>query len=82
MELNPNHPMTQAIRPEWYKIAIIFMLRNGDRHTVIDHVDLRLLDSVEGCSIAVQDKDDGLHLTIVTADEAEQLLATHGGRPS
>jgi hypothetical protein len=80
VELNPNHPTTKAVHDEWHTLAAVLMKKFGTDHVVVSLDDLKLL--TPGSGIALQELDDGLHLRIVTAEQAAALAKKHGGLPT
>ena len=77
MELNPNHLVTQAAHDNWHKYVAILLNRYGD--TVITLDDVRALKNT---AVTVQEREDGVHLCLVSEAEALELARIHGGRPS
>ncbi len=75
-EKNPNHPVTTAVRNQWHKIAALLVSRHG--HTVLGLDDIQ---AVGGKSIAINDRADGLHVYLVTDEEAAALAKREGGLP-
>jgi len=80
MELNPNHPTTQAVHEQWHKLAGILMHKLGLDHVVITLADLQRIPSNQ--FIAVQELSDGLHLWFVDEKTAQKLARKHGGLPT
>lgn len=80
MNLNPNHPTTQAMEDLWHKMAALLMVKFGTDHVVITLDDLDQLQG--GKCITVQELDDGIHLTIVDEETALRLARQHGGLPA
>ena len=79
MELNPNHTVTDAIRQHWQKLLALLVLRNGG-HVVLTLDELRQFPA--DMAIAVQEKDDGLHLRTLPLEEAKALARREGGLPT
>lgn len=79
MELNPNHPTTQAISDHWHKLCALAVIKAGG-HVVITYRDIEAVPP--GVAITVQELQDGLHLRIVDADTADRLARKNGGLPS
>jgi threonine dehydratase len=77
-ELNPNHPVTQAVHDHWHKLAAFAVMKAGG-HIVITADDI---DAAAGMAIVVQEKLDGLHLRIVEPSAAMLLASADGGLPS
>jgi hypothetical protein len=80
MELNPNHPVTQAAHDHWHKLAAVLMCKFGLTHVVITVDDLKQLP--DDMFITLQELHDGLHLTFVDEKTAHELARKHGGRPT
>ncbi|MGH6624151.1 MAG: hypothetical protein ACREBN_09275 [Burkholderiaceae bacterium] len=76
-ELNPNHPVTWAMRDQWHKIAALIMHKLGEDSLVITVDDIESLG--EGMAVAVQEKVDGIHVDLVTMDAAVDLARLNGG---
>lgn len=79
VELNPNHPMTNAVREHWMTIAALLVSKAGG-HIVITGADLSSFPVGSGC--AVEERPDGIHLRIVDAATAHRLARSEGGLPS
>lgn len=79
-ELNPNHPMTQAIHDQWYKFCALIMSKYDLHNVIITMDDIHKLGS-DKC-LAVQEKLDGLHIRLIDLEEAEELARKEGGLPS
>lgn len=77
-ELNPNHPVTSAMRDQWHKLAAILMHKHGLTHVVITSEDMESMGS-EMC-VMVQASADGIHLRLITMAEGERLAREQGGR--
>ncbi len=78
-DLNPHHPVAQAMRDQWHKLCMLVMMKQGQQSVVITLEDI---DSIPiGAAIAVQEKHDGLHVFLVDAAEAQALARKHGGLP-
>jgi hypothetical protein len=83
-ELNPNHPVTNAIRELWYKMAAVMLHKYDLGEVVITSKDLDQLTQVFGGElpvVAVIAKDDGLHLKLVTETEGKRLSLEATGLP-
>ena len=80
MELNPNHPTTQAVSNHWHKIAAILMQRLNVDHVVITVEDVNKLAG-GGVSITIDDQPDGIHLRLVDEQIAVQMARKAGGLP-
>lgn len=79
MELNPNHPVSQAVREHWHKFCALLLHKAGVNEVVITAHDIDSLPP--DCAIAVEERNDGLHLRLVGRAEAKILVAKEGGQP-
>ncbi|RIX47463.1 MAG: hypothetical protein D3M94_07260 [Rhodocyclales bacterium GT-UBC] len=80
MELNPNHPVSQAIHNQWHKLAALLMVKLEADHVVITAGDIAKLS--HGIGIQVEEKPDGLHISIIEMAKAVELAYREGGLPS
>lgn len=80
MEINPNHPVTQAVSNHWHKIAAILMNKFGVTEVCITEADVDKLP--RNMFVTVQELDDGLHVKMVGEAEAMSLARQHGGLPN
>ena len=83
-ELNPNHPVTSAMHDQWHKIVALLLHKSGEDETVITVEDIERFgrsDKVNG-AVVIKEAQDGLHLRIVAADEAERIARREGGLPA
>lgn len=81
MELNPNHPVTQAVSEHWHTIAALTMRKFDVTEVVITEADLLELSS-NPLAIAMQELPDGLHIKLIDIDAARKLAVEQGGLPS
>lgn len=79
MELNPNHPVTQAMHGSWHKVLGIAMFKLGMTEIVITAEDVT--STLEGLSLVAFDLPDGLHIMLVDGETARKLASEHGGLP-
>ena len=80
-ELNPNHPVTNAMREHWHVVVAIIMQKHDLQEVVITESDIADIMHNQK-AISSQELPDGLHIRIHTLDEAKALAAKHGGLPS
>lgn len=80
MELNPQHPVTQAMHDHWHKIVGVLVHKLGQGHIVITLDDLRAMPANVG--ITCQELTDGIHLRLVDEATAHRLARKEGGLPS
>lgn len=78
-ELNPNHPVTQAVHDHWHKIAALLMAKMGKRRIVIGPHEI---SNLEGQNITIRFDDSiGIELRLVSDEEAARLVRKEGGLP-
>jgi hypothetical protein len=77
-EVNPNHPVTQAVHDHWHKIAALLVQKLGGSALITSDDVLALgVDK----AVTVQELSDGLHVRIISLSEGEKLAKIHGGLP-
>jgi len=82
MEVNPNHPVTAAVHDHWHKIVALLMHKFELGHVVITGQDLAAFErEYPNHAIMIHDKRDGIHLRMVSMEEADRLAREHGGLP-
>lgn len=81
-EINPNHPVTQALHDQWHKILCVVMHKLGEDHVVITQSDLIALGASGSKCIVAHDRSDGLHIMVMDEARARDLAAANGGLPS
>jgi len=81
MEINPNHPMTEAVRDQWHKIAVLLMAKFNQQHVEITVDEIIALSGSHLSAVAIQTKDDRIIPDLVTWDEARELAKKEGGLP-
>jgi len=79
-ELNPNHPMTTALREHWMKMAALLVAKQGG-HVVITSDDIASLGDC-GLFLTMRELPDGIHLRLVDEATAHQLARKEGGLPA
>lgn len=78
--LNPHHPVTRALNDQWHKLFAIHMAKLGVREVVLTAADIeKALATMDGLNIAARELPDGLHITLVSDNEARRLARIHGG---
>jgi hypothetical protein len=80
MELNPNHPVTQAVSDHWHTICAILMNKMGTDHLIITQRDIQRM--TPGSCIVIHEKKDGIHLKMVSREEGERMAREQGGLPT
>jgi hypothetical protein len=78
MELNPNHPVTQAIHDHWHKICALMMLKLNQKHIVITMADVLAMGD-DANAVTIQELPDGIHIRLVSMEEGEVLARKEGG---
>lgn len=78
-EVNPNNPMTQAMRDEWSKIAALLMHKLGESDVTLTVEDL---ETAPPLFIAVQGVEGGLRVRLLDEEEARELAKRSGGLPA
>lgn len=83
MERNPNHPVTREMHDQWHKIALLLMMQMGETKVMIPAGLLtKMAEENEGGAVTIRFSDDGIHLEIVDAAEADRLAHFEGGLPA
>jgi hypothetical protein len=77
-EVNPTHPVTEALRGQWHKLVICLMLREGKTETVLSNDEVMRLGEHEDKVLVAHAKGDGLHLKLMTKDQAKVYAVTQG----
>ncbi len=73
-EVNPHHPVTEALHDQWHKICLILMVRLGEKEIVINKADLDQVLEGPYKYIVAHDKHDGLHVILCDEAEAREAL--------
>lgn len=78
MELNPEHLTTLAMHDLWHKIVAMLMIRMGTKHVVIGQTDIdNLLNNEDSCVIC-EEKPNGIHLRMMSMEDAKEYVASRG----
>jgi len=80
-ELNPNHPVTQELREQWYKLCAMLMFKMGVTEVKITAVDIERFMASRRCNIMAHPKGEVITLALVTDAEAKRLARREGGLP-
>jgi hypothetical protein len=80
-ELNPNHPVTQELREQWYKLCACLMLKFGVDTVDLTSADIEKLSSSGRANITVRPAGDVITLALVSDSEALRLARREGGLP-
>lgn len=80
MKINPDHPVTQQMEGQWYKLLAILMLRYGltEFEVTIENVD-KMAAFLEDGAIVADCRGGGLMVRLVPMAEALKLAGTPGG---
>lgn len=79
MEMNPNHPMTEAVRDQWHKIVVLLMIKLKKSHVEITQSEIEQMTSGNVGAVTIQAKDDRIILNLVSPSEAAKLARKEGG---
>jgi hypothetical protein len=79
--LNPNHPVTDALSDQWHKILMAVFIKLGLDEIVITNEDVLAIGDYQH-AIMAHAKPDGLHIAVITEQEAQLLARQHGGLPN
>ncbi len=79
MELNPNHPVTQQVSTQWHKIVALIMHKQKLENVVITEKDVI---AVSNMAVSIQEYSDGIHISLISMEDAEKLTKKEGGLPS
>ena len=80
-EFNPNHPVVQAARDNWHKIAAFIMWKLELKTISFSIADIDAM-SKEDLVIVLHDHSDSLEVKLVSRAEGEKLAREHGGMPA
>lgn len=79
--LNPNHPVTQAMDTEWHKIVAILMHKLGLNEVELTEADINAFVTSGYAAVTIHAGETTLRLNLATEAEAERLAREHGGLP-
>jgi len=83
-ELNPEHPLTRGLNEQWHKLAAIMLHKmelRGQPEVTITPADIdRFVGAYPEGGIVAHDRADGLHLMLVSHDQAEALAKDETAR--
>jgi hypothetical protein len=79
-EINPNHPVTQALHDKWPYLCAILLRKFGKSKATITLEDL-LSFSHSGLSICARGNQDDIELFLVDAEEGLRMAREAGGLP-
>lgn len=80
MFMNPNHPTSQAVRDQWRELCVLVMRKCGVSHVLITEADVLAMGSDTATSVHADWQ--GVHLSLHTTAEAEELARKEGGLPA
>ena len=80
-ELNPNHPVVNTLRDHWNIIAGLMLRKLAPKGIIITEQDIREANENK-LYVCVNDRADGLHIYLVTEEEAKALARKEGGLPT
>jgi len=78
---NPNHPVVQEMREQWYKLCAIALFKSGKTELQITAEDIERFADSGLANITVHPKGDTITLRLVSNAEAERLSRQEGGLP-
>lgn len=71
MELNPNHPVIKGVHDHWHKVAALILYKLKLNEVVITLEDIKAMG--EEMAVMIHEKKDGIHVRLLTLEEAERL---------
>ena len=80
MEINPNHPATQAVREQWHKIAAIIMVKQGLTEMEITPDDINHLAALDQAILA-DCRGGRFVIRMMDEKDAMKLARAEGGLP-
>lgn len=78
---NPNHPVVQEMREQWYKLCAISLFKMGLSELQITSADIQRFMDSGAANIVVHPKDDIITLRLVSDAEGDRLAREEGGLP-
>lgn len=77
-ELNPDHPVTQGLREQWFKLLAVVLWKYRDtlpKHVVLTEADFAGIAAAfpNMPTIVAHDRADGLHLRVMDESEGQRL---------
>ena len=81
-ELNPNHPVTQAMHEQWYKLCAILLFKSGKTELQITADDIERFARSGLCNIVNHVKNEKITLRLVSDAEGTRLAREEGGLPA
>jgi len=77
--MNPNHPVVQEMREQWYKIAAILLRRLGGEAIITDD-EIAAFASASKHNIVIDTRGNtNLRLSLVDDEKARELARKEGG---
>lgn len=68
-EVNPHHPVTEALHDQWHSICMALLLRLKEKEIVLTVQDIQAMCASGYTAIIAHEKHDGLHLILATKEE-------------
>jgi hypothetical protein len=84
MKLNPNNETVQKLDDQYYKLLGLVIHKYDLGEVVITGEDLdKWIKDTDGMPcLYAHDKEDGLHIKVVSEAEGRKLAKEHGGLPT
>lgn len=79
-ELNPNHPVCQALNGRWHVILLMIMQKLGVTEIQLTEADMQVMLDGGQHAVMAMAKPEGLLIKIISMEEAEALAMQQGGR--
>jgi hypothetical protein len=74
MEMNPQHPVTQAAREQWHKLAALLVQKLGGKAVITTEE----IAAIGSRAIVVHFKETTIELDLVTMNDAQAIVAAQG----
>jgi hypothetical protein len=78
-EINPNHPVVQEMREQWYKMCAILLFKSGVTKIEITASDVERFANSGLANIVCHPHGDVITLQLVSDAEAMRLVRKEGG---
>lgn len=75
----PDHPAVRTMQDNWFKVCAILMAKFKQTHVTITTEDIERLgaDGSMEKTVVLQELTDGLHIRLMTTEEAERFVRSH-----
>lgn len=81
-EINPHNELVKQAHDNWYKIAAIIIHKFKLPEVIITHDDIvSFTKDCPDCAILMHDKKDGIHLMLITDEQARKLAKEESETP-